>query len=206
VKVRQRVGPDWRVDETYARVRGRWHSIYRAIDGRGQIVDVYVSPTRDTVAARTFFERARAPSGTTPRPVITDKGAAVPASRRRGGARRAPSNWPLSHQWHGTGPRVSPKNGCADGGLKSLASAAKFVAGHALMRNIRRGFCGPPSLFRSGWSLPGSATGWPKPCKPGGRLHGPVPSPSPSPASPPTPSQASREEPANGFRRAPRVR
>jgi IS6 family transposase len=27
------------VDETYARIRGSWHYIYRAIDGHGQIVD-----------------------------------------------------------------------------------------------------------------------------------------------------------------------
>src|SRR5918911_205599 len=30
---RRSVGPDWRVDETYARIRGHWHCIYRAIDG-----------------------------------------------------------------------------------------------------------------------------------------------------------------------------
>jgi hypothetical protein len=34
-KHRAPVGPDWRVDETYARIRGRWHYIYRAIDGQG---------------------------------------------------------------------------------------------------------------------------------------------------------------------------
>src|SRR6266498_2867256 len=45
-KHRDPVGPDWRVDETYARIRGRWHYIYRAIDEHGQIVDAYVSPTR----------------------------------------------------------------------------------------------------------------------------------------------------------------
>ncbi len=54
-KYRDPVGPDWRVDETYARIRGRWHYIYRAIDELGQIVDAYVSPTRDMVAARRFF-------------------------------------------------------------------------------------------------------------------------------------------------------
>jgi hypothetical protein len=43
-KYRDPVGPDWRVDETYARIRGRLHYIYRAIDGRVQIVDTYVSP------------------------------------------------------------------------------------------------------------------------------------------------------------------
>src|SRR5215471_15065913 len=33
---RDPIGPDWRVDETYARISGRWHYIYRAIDGDGQ--------------------------------------------------------------------------------------------------------------------------------------------------------------------------
>jgi transposase-like protein len=66
-KHRDPVGLDWRVDETYARIRGRWHYTYRAIDGHGQIVDAYVSPTRDMVAARKFFERAMASGGTTPR-------------------------------------------------------------------------------------------------------------------------------------------
>ncbi len=77
-KYRAPLGPDWRVDETYARIRGRWHYIYRAIDGCGQIVDAYVSPTRDTIAACRFFERAIASSGTMPRHVITDKAAPYP--------------------------------------------------------------------------------------------------------------------------------
>jgi transposase-like protein len=67
-KYRAPVGPDWRADETYARIRGRWHYIYRAIDGHGQIVDAYVSPTRDTVAARVLragdrFQRDDAAAG-----------------------------------------------------------------------------------------------------------------------------------------------
>jgi IS6 family transposase len=77
-KHRDPVGPDWRVDETYARIHARWHYIYRAIDESGQIVDTYLSPIRDTIAARQFFERAIASSGTTPRRVITDKAAPYP--------------------------------------------------------------------------------------------------------------------------------
>ena len=34
---RDPVSRDWRVDETYARICGRWHYIYRAIDRHGQI-------------------------------------------------------------------------------------------------------------------------------------------------------------------------
>src|SRR5260370_27182086 len=78
-KHRDAVGPDWRVDETYARIRGRWHYIYRAIDSCGQIVDAYVSATRDMLAARRFFERAIASSGPAPRLVVTDNAGAHPA-------------------------------------------------------------------------------------------------------------------------------
>ena len=40
-KCRDPLGPDWRLDETYTSIRGRWHYTYRAIDGHGQIVDAY---------------------------------------------------------------------------------------------------------------------------------------------------------------------
>jgi IS6 family transposase len=139
-KYRQTIGLDWRVDETYARIRGHWHYIYRAIDGCGQIVDAYVSPTRNMVAARTFFERAIASTRTTPRRVITDKAgsyrpalaAAVPGVRHRTGRYRTNG----IERDHGfLKERLRPMRG-----LKSVASAAIFMRGHALMLNIRRGF------------------------------------------------------------------
>src|SRR4030088_1141393 len=147
-KYRDRVGPDWRVDETYARIRGKWHYIYRAIDGHGQIVDAYVSPTRDIVAARRFFERAITSSGTTPRRVITDKAATYPPAL----ATAVPGDLPRPGRYRTNGierdhgflkERLRPMRG-----LKSVASAAIFMGGHALMRNIRRGF------YRIGQSVP----------------------------------------------------
>src|SRR5215472_4131812 len=139
-KHRDPVGPDWRVDETYARIRGRWHYIYRAIDGDGHIVDAYVSPTRDMVGARTFFERAIAFSSTTPGRVITDKAAtylpalaaAVPGALHRTGRYRTNG---LERDHGFLKERLRPMLG-----VKSAASAAIFMRGHALMRNIRRGF------------------------------------------------------------------
>src|SRR6266568_4846673 len=139
-KYRAPVGPDWRVDETHARIGGRWHYIYRAIDGSGQIVDAYVSPVRDMVGARRFFERAITSSGTTPRRVITDKtatyppalAAAVPGVLHRTGRYRTNG----IERDHGfLKERLRPMRG-----LKSVVSAAIFMRGHALMRNIRRGF------------------------------------------------------------------
>ena len=139
-RYREPVGLDWRVDETYARIRGHWHYIYRAIDGAGQIVDAYVSPTRDRVAARRFFEVAIASSGRTPRRVITDKAgsypralaAVVPGVLHRTGRYRTNG----IERDHGfLKERLRPMRG-----LKSLRSAAIFVRGHALVRNVRRGF------------------------------------------------------------------
>src|ERR671939_792139 len=139
-RYREPVSPDWRVDETYARIRGRWHYIYRAIDGHGQIVDASVSPTRDMAAARRFFEVAITSSGTTPRRVITDKAGAyppalavaVPGVLHRTGRHRTNG----IERDHGfLKERLRPMRG-----LKSVPSAAIFVRGHALMRNIRRGF------------------------------------------------------------------
>jgi transposase, IS6 family len=34
------VGDRWFADETYVKVAGRWRYVYRAIDQRGQIIDV----------------------------------------------------------------------------------------------------------------------------------------------------------------------
>ena len=139
-KYRQRVGPDWRAYETYARIRGRWHYIYRAIDGSGQIIDAYVSPTRDAVAARRFFERAMLPTEPPVRRVITDKAAtyppalclAVPGVLHRTGRYRTNG----IERDHGfLKERLRPMRG-----LKSVASAMILVCGHALMGNIRRQF------------------------------------------------------------------
>ena len=52
------VGGRWHVDETYVKVRGIWRYLFRAIDQFGQVIDVLLSPRRDTAAARRFFAQA----------------------------------------------------------------------------------------------------------------------------------------------------
>ena len=54
------------------KVAGRWRYVYRAVDQFGQVVDVFVSPRRDTTAARRFFERAIGTTKVTPVEVVTD--------------------------------------------------------------------------------------------------------------------------------------
>jgi transposase-like protein len=52
------VGPSWRVDETYVKIRGKWVYLYRAVDRDGKTVDFRLSTRRDTTAAKAFLCKA----------------------------------------------------------------------------------------------------------------------------------------------------
>ena len=52
------VSSSWRVDETYIRVKGKWTSLYRAVDKQGKTVDFLLSEDRDKAAAKRFFKKA----------------------------------------------------------------------------------------------------------------------------------------------------
>jgi transposase-like protein len=62
-RLRQRrtgkIGRSWHADETYSKVHGTWCYLYRAIDREGNLVDVYLSQTRDLAAAKAFFRSAK---------------------------------------------------------------------------------------------------------------------------------------------------
>ena len=47
----------WRVDETYLKIRGVWHYLYRAVDKAGNTLDWMLSSQRNTQAAKRFFCR-----------------------------------------------------------------------------------------------------------------------------------------------------
>src|SRR5437868_10753739 len=70
-------GDRWFVDETYARIVGRWVYLYRAIDQFGQVIDVLVAEKRDLAATRRFFTCALE-HGPSPIEVTTDHAAAYP--------------------------------------------------------------------------------------------------------------------------------
>jgi transposase, IS6 family len=48
----------WCVDETYVTVRGRWTYLYRAVDKFGNTIDFYLSPIRNSKAAKRFLGKA----------------------------------------------------------------------------------------------------------------------------------------------------
>ncbi len=50
-------GDSWRMDETYIKVKGKWHYLYRAIDSSGLTLDIWLRKKRDSQAAFAFFKR-----------------------------------------------------------------------------------------------------------------------------------------------------
>ena len=52
------VGGNWRVDETFIKLRGQWMYLYRAVDGQGNTVEFCLNRTRGIAAAKAFFRKA----------------------------------------------------------------------------------------------------------------------------------------------------
>lgn len=46
-----------RIDETYVKIRGKWHYMYRAIDKHGNPIDFLLTAKRDLDAAKRFFRK-----------------------------------------------------------------------------------------------------------------------------------------------------
>jgi transposase-like protein len=66
------VGPSWRVDETYVKIRGKWCYLYRAVDRAGRTVDFRLSTRRDVGAAKAFFRKAIKGQGCAPKTITLD--------------------------------------------------------------------------------------------------------------------------------------
>ncbi|PEQ65032.1 IS6 family transposase, partial [Bacillus cereus] len=68
--------PVWHLDETYIKVKGDWHYLYRAIDGDGYTLDIQLRETGDHKAAYMFMKRLVKTFGE-PTVLTTDKAPAL---------------------------------------------------------------------------------------------------------------------------------
>jgi len=136
---RHAVGDRWFVDETYVKVAGQWRYVHRAIDQFGQVIDVFVSARRDTIAAHRFFERAVGMTKVRPVEAVTDQAATYPVVLEE----LLPAAWHRTEQYANNRveadhsrlkARLRPMRG-----LKQDASARVIIAGHAFVQNLRRG-------------------------------------------------------------------
>jgi IS6 family transposase len=135
---RHHVGDRWFVDETYVKVGGVWRYVFRAVDQRGQVIDVFVSRRRNTASARRFFDTVLGHHGR-PSEVTTDL--AAPLLRV--------IDEVLFDVAHDTeqyaNNRVETDHGRLKArlrpmrGLKRDRTASVVIRGHAFIQNLRRG-------------------------------------------------------------------
>jgi putative transposase len=134
-----KVGKSWYVDETYIKVRGLWHYLYRAIDRSGALVDVMFSEHRDMAAAKAFFQSAKTVTDVTPDRVTTDGHDSYPRAIRTKlgeGVKHRTSRYlnnRLEQDHRGIKGRYQPMLG-----FKCPRSADRFCRGYDELRNLLR--------------------------------------------------------------------
>ena len=62
----------WHLDEVFVKINGETHYLWRAVDHEGELLESYVTKTRDKSAALKFLRRAMKRYGA-PRTIVTDR-------------------------------------------------------------------------------------------------------------------------------------
>ena len=126
------------VDEAYVRVNGFWRYVYRAVDQRGHVIDVFVSNRRNIASARRFFTPTLS-AHPAPTEAITDRAPAlanvieelIPAALHNTGQYEN-NVCEVDHGRLKSRLRVMR-------GLKTHCTRSIVIRGHAFIQNLRRG-------------------------------------------------------------------
>lgn len=70
------------MDETYIKIKGKWHYLYRAIDSEGMTLDIWLRRKRNTQSAYAFFKRLYKQFGE-PKVIVTDKAPSIASAFRK---------------------------------------------------------------------------------------------------------------------------
>ncbi|BDH12401.1 hypothetical protein HOK021_35800 [Streptomyces hygroscopicus] len=65
-------GDRWHLDEGFIKVNGKMRNLWRAVGQEDNVLDILVTDTRDTAAAKRFFRKLFKGTETVPRVVVTD--------------------------------------------------------------------------------------------------------------------------------------
>jgi putative transposase len=76
-KRRPKPGDTWHLDEVFLKINGELHSLWRAVDQHGVVLDILVQNRRNAMAARRFFKRLLAGLKYKPKRLVTDACAAT---------------------------------------------------------------------------------------------------------------------------------
>jgi putative transposase len=80
---RARPGDKWHLDEVFIKINGKIHYLWRAVDQRGDVLDILVTSRRDANAATRFFRKLLKGLKSVPTMLVTDKLASYSPAHRR---------------------------------------------------------------------------------------------------------------------------
>jgi len=135
---KEKPGRRWKTDETYLKVGKKHVYLYRAIDEYGNLVEVWLSATRD-LAAEAFFRQAVETTGRKPTQVTSDKHSSYPKAIRKILDRTIEHrtskylNNPTEADHRGIKARYKPMLG-----FKRFESASRFCSVYDEVRNYLR--------------------------------------------------------------------
>jgi transposase-like protein len=72
----------WHLDEVFLTIRGERHSLWRAVDQDGNVLDILLQSRRNKKAAKRFFRKLLKGLQYVPRVIITDKLKSYGAAKR----------------------------------------------------------------------------------------------------------------------------
>jgi transposase-like protein len=144
-RYRRRLGRRWYVDELFLCRGGKKHYLYRAVDKRGQVVDVLLRERRDLASAEAFFRRAVKRWVLEPDQVVSDhhqpyvkavKESCPGATHIRTGLHRRRGETTNSIERSHVAIRDRLRG---SRGLKSVTAGQRFLEGFEAMQALSRG-------------------------------------------------------------------
>ena len=134
---------NWRLDETYIKVKGEWRYLYRAVDKYGKTIDFLLTAQRDEPAAKQFLTKAIRRHGGVPETITIDGSAANAAAIKSYNAEHGTAiairqikylNNIIEQDHRGVKRITRPMLG-----FKSFEAAQATVVGIELMHMLRKG-------------------------------------------------------------------
>jgi putative transposase len=124
----------WHVDEMFVKINGEMHYLWRAVDHEGEVLESYVTKTRDTKAALKFLRKAVRKHGK-PEVIVTDRLRSYGAALREIGAdtRQETGRWANSRAKNSHLPFRRRERAMLR--FRRMRSLQKFASVHASVTN-----------------------------------------------------------------------
>lgn len=124
----------WHLDEVYVKINGKTHSLWRAVDQEGEVLEIYVTKSRDKKAALAFMKKALKRHGKA-EVIVTDGLRSYHAAMRELGneERREVGRWANNRAENSHLPFRRRER--ATQRFRQMKSLQKFVSVHASLHN-----------------------------------------------------------------------